>query len=84
MKENCYFVAGIVQEALMDMFWGVLDGREPTWPREHAPDARNQILRRVYGESPAQVSLLCTPFVRLCVLLTWTSTRRTHNKSFVP
>lgn len=50
LQENCYFVAGIIQEAFTDVFWGSLEGTEPTWPREKAPTAREAILCHVYGQ----------------------------------
>jgi len=49
IKENCYFLASIVEEALQDMF----DGKPrnpvgPSWAEEQAPKAREDVLSRLY------------------------------------
>jgi len=50
LKENCYFVASIIQEALTEMFAGALNGDPPTWARNHASDAAGDILRRLQDQ----------------------------------
>ncbi|KAF8318457.1 hypothetical protein DL93DRAFT_2225770 [Clavulina sp. PMI_390] len=52
INENCYFLASILEEALMDMFDGV--AAEPVgvrWSEEKAPKAREDVLSRLYWGS---------------------------------
>jgi len=51
-KENCRFVASIIQEGLTQKFEGKLAGKEPTWNQYHAPKVKEIILREFLQQTP--------------------------------